>query len=214
MITRDTSSTRTKILDAALHVLRAKGYSATTVDDICRHAGVTKGGFFHYFKGKEDLALAAAEHFGAMAASLFATAPYRDEPDPLQRLLGYVEFRIAILQGALPQFTCLLGTMVQETYETHPAIREACERGIYGHAAEVAKDIAAARALYAPNASWSADSLALHTQAVIQGSFILAKAKGGPEVAAESLRHLKRYLELLFEAEKRAPGKKPHKAAH
>jgi TetR/AcrR family transcriptional regulator, transcriptional repressor for nem operon len=38
--------------------------------------------------------------------------------------------------------------------------------------------------------------------AVIQGAFILAKAKGGPEIAAQSLDHLKRYIALLFKANK------------
>jgi TetR/AcrR family transcriptional repressor of nem operon len=45
---------------------------------------------------------------------------------------------------------------------------------------------------------WTAKSLALHTQAVLQGAFILAKAKGGAEIAADSIDHLIRYLELLF----------------
>ncbi len=81
---------------------------------------------------------------------------------------------------------------------SHPAIRDACGRFISAHAAEVAKDIAAAKELYFPEARWSAESLGLHTQAVIQGSFILAKAKGSPDVAADSLRHLRRYIELLF----------------
>jgi TetR/AcrR family transcriptional repressor of nem operon len=35
-------------------------------------------------------------------------------------------------------------------------------------------------------------------QAVIQGAFILAKAKNGPAVAADCLDHLRRYLEALF----------------
>jgi TetR/AcrR family transcriptional repressor of nem operon len=189
---------RTKILDAALHVIRSKGYAAATVDDLCTAAGLTKGGFFHHFKSKEELAIAAAGHFAAMADGLFAQAPYRSLPDPLLRLLGYVDFRMAILRGSLPQFTCLLGTMVQEAYESHPAIREACDRYISAHAAEVAKDIAAAKEFYAPDASWSAEGLGLYTQAVIQGAFVLAKAKNGPEVAVECLRHLRRYLEMLF----------------
>jgi TetR/AcrR family transcriptional regulator, transcriptional repressor for nem operon len=190
---------RTRILDAALGVIRSKGYAATSVDDLCTAAGLTKGGFFHHFRGKEDLALAAAAHFSAMADGLFAAAPYRRLEDPLQRLLGYVDFRIAILKGRLPQFTCLLGTLLQETYETHPAIREACDRYISSHAAQVAADVALARDWYVPDAPWTADSLALHTQAVIQGAFILAKARGGPEVAADSLRHLRRYIEFLFD---------------
>jgi TetR/AcrR family transcriptional repressor of nem operon len=77
-------------------------------------------------------------------------------------------------------------------------IREACDASISDHAAVVAKDIAAAKELYAPHADWSPESLGLHTQAVLQGAFILAKAKGGPEVAIQCVDHLRRYIELLF----------------
>lgn len=190
--------TRTRLLDAALHVIRAQGYSAATVDDICRAAGLTKGAFFHHFKSKEDLAVAAAAHFSEMAERLFAGAPYRELADPLDRVLGYIDFRNSILAGPIPEFTCLLGTMVQEAYGTHPAIRRACDTYIDVHATGVAQDIAAAKALYAPDAPWSAESLALHTQAVLQGAFILAKAKGGPDVARDSVAHLRRYIEHLF----------------
>ncbi len=187
-----------RFLDAALHVIRAKGYTATRIEDICETAGLTKGSFFHHFDSKEELALAAATHFAAMADAVFATAPYQSAADPLDRLLGYVDFRIAILRGSLPEFTCLLGTMVQETYDTHPAIRAACDTHLSAHAAVVAKDIAEAKRRYAPRAPWSAESLALHIQAVIQGAFILAKARHGPKVAADCLNHLRLYLKMLF----------------
>jgi TetR/AcrR family transcriptional repressor of nem operon len=179
-------------------VIRAKGYAASTVDDICREAALTKGSFFHHFKSKEELALAAAGHFAEKADEMFGAAPYRSLQDPLERLFGYVALRKAMLTGRLPEFTCLLGTMVQETYETHPAIRDACERHITAHAADVAKDIKAAKRLHAPDAPWSARSLALYMQAVIQGAFILAKARNGPQVAAQCLDHLERYIEMLF----------------
>lgn len=192
------SDSRTRLLDAAMHVIRAQGYSATTVDDICSEAGLTKGAFFYHFKSKEDSAVAAAAHFSEMAERLFGAAPYREFADPMDRVLGYIEFRTAILAGPIPEFTCLLGTMVQEAYQTHPAIRRACDAYIGAHAAELAKDIAAAKARYAPTAEWSAESLALYTQAVLQGAFVLAKSKGGPEVARECLAHLRRYLLQLF----------------
>ncbi len=197
-LAKSQSGAKTKLLDAALSVIRAKGYSATAVDDICQTAGVTKGAFFHHFKSKEDLAVSAAGHFSAIADSLFSTAAYRGLPDPLDRLLGYVDFRKAILQGDLPDFTCLLGTMVQEAYETHPRIREACDEAISEHAAVVESDIAEAMRKYGINAEWTAKSLALYTQAVIQGAFILAKAQRGPDVAADCLDHLRRYLKMLF----------------
>lgn len=51
-------SAKTKILDAAPPVIRAKGYAATTVDDLCEAAGVTKGAFFHHFRSKDKLGVA------------------------------------------------------------------------------------------------------------------------------------------------------------
>jgi TetR/AcrR family transcriptional repressor of nem operon len=189
---------RTRLLDAAMQVIRTQGYSATTVDDICRAAALTKGAFFHHFKSKEDLGVAAAAHFSQMAERLFGAAPYRELADPLDRLLGYVDFRTSILAGPVPEFTCLLGTMVQEAYDAHPAICRACDAYIGAHVAEVAKDIAAAKARYAPTAEWSGESLALYTQAVLQGAFVLAKSKGGPEVARDCVAHLRRYLLQLF----------------
>ncbi len=198
MVTKSESGAKTKLLDAALSVIRAQGYSATTVDDICHAAGVTKGAFFHHFESKEALAVAAAGHFAKMAERVLSTAPHRSLPDPVDRLLGYVDFRKAILQGALPEFTCLLGTMVQEAYETHPSIRKACDKHIGEHAGMLEADISEALRKYAIRAEWSAASLALYTQAVIQGAFILAKARHGPAVAAACLDHLRRYLEMLF----------------
>ena len=189
---------KTKFLDAALHVFRSKGYTATRIEDVCATAGLTKGSFFHHFDTKEALAVAAAEHWSVNTSGLFASAPYRAVPDPLARLLAYVDFRKAILQGELPQFTCLVGTMVQEVYDTHPAIRAACDRSISEHAATLEADIAECMRQYGVKGDWTASSLALYTQAVIQGAFILAKAKGGPAVAADCIDHLRRYLELLF----------------
>ena len=189
---------KAKLLDAALSVIRTKGYSATTVDQLCAAAGVTKGAFFHHFKSKDDLAVAAADYWSEMTGGLFATAPYHDHADPLDRVLAYLEFRKALLQGGVPEFTCLVGTMVQETYETAPAIREACDRSISDHAATLKADIELAIRDRGISPEWTAASLALHTQAVLQGAFILAKAKGGSEVAADSIDHLIRYVTLLF----------------
>ncbi len=192
---------KTKLLDAALDVVRAKGYTATRVDDLCAAAGVTKGSFFHHFKSKDELILAAVEHWDSRTGGLFADAPYHELDDPLDRLLAYVDFRKGLLVGELPEFTCFVGTIAQEAYLTRPEIVDACGRCISGHAATLEADISEAMAKYGVDGDWSAASLALHTQAVLQGAFVLAKAKGEARVAADSVDHLRRYLTFLF-----APG--------
>jgi len=202
-IKQPVGAARRKLLDAAISLIRTKGYAATTVDDLCGRAGVTKGAFFHHFKSKEALGIAVAGFWSEMTGALFEGAPYHKQKDPLDRVLGYIDFRKAILTGKVPEFTCLAGTMVQEVYETWPAIREACDASISGHAAKIEADIDEAIERHGIRAKWTARSLALHTQAVLQGAFILAKAKGEAAVAEESIDHLRRYVELLFQSAKR-----------
>lgn len=189
---------KTKLLDAALMLVRMKGYGATTIDDVCQRAGLTKGSFFHHFSGKEELAVEAAKHWSAVTGGLFALAPYTRLADPLDRVIGYVDFRRAIIQGATPEFTCFAGTMAQEIHQTSPAIRQACDASIREHAARVEADIALAMQQHDIRADFTAKSLALYTQAVLQGAFILAKAENGRETAKECIGHLRRYIEMLF----------------
>ena len=181
-----------------MRIIRAKGYTATSVEDLCAAAGVTKGAFFHHFKSKEDLGIAAARHWSEVAGELFAAAPYHRHADPLARVLGYLDFRKQLLTGDVAEFTCLVGTMVQETFESSPGIRAACEASISGHAEKIESDIAEAMRQRGLRTQWTAKSLALHTQAVLQGAFILAKAKDDAKIAAASIDHLRRYIEFLF----------------
>ena len=197
-VTDTRHESKTRMLEAALSVIRTKGYTATRIEDVCEAAGLTKGSFFHHFSTKEELAIAAADYWSEITSALFADAPYHAPADPVQRVLAYVDFRKALLQGELPEFTCLVGTMTQEVFGTHPAIREACEHSISGHAATLVPDIQAAIEQCGIQADWTAESLALFTQGAIQGAFILAKARQDTAAAADAIDHLRRYLELLF----------------
>jgi TetR/AcrR family transcriptional repressor of nem operon len=189
---------RAKFLDATIKVVRTKGYAATRIEDVCAEAQLTKGSFFHHFKSKEDLALAAVEHWNACAADIFAGKPLAEEIDPLARLIAYVEFRKALLTGDLPDFTCFAGTIIQEAYRTHETLRAACAASIDRGVAALQADIRLAMDKYGVPEAWTPESLALHMEAVVQGGFILAKARGDAKAAADSLEHLRRYLELLF----------------
>jgi TetR/AcrR family transcriptional regulator, transcriptional repressor for nem operon len=196
--TRRNGTARTGLLEAAVALIRAKGLTATTVDDLCAAAGVTKGAFFHHFDTKEHLAVAAAEHWSETTGGLFASASYHDKADPVDRVLGYIDLRAALITGTPAEFSCLAGTMTQEAFESSPAVRDACAASIFGHAATLEADLAAAIAVHPPALKVNAASLARHTQAVLQGAFILGKAANDPAVVLDSIEHLRRYIQLLF----------------
>ena len=189
---------RTRLLDAALRLIRERGFAATSVDDLCTAAGVTKGSYFHHFKTKEALGVAAAERWIELTSTFFAAAPYHEPEDPRDRLLAYIAFRKAMIMGEIAEFSCLVGTMAQEIYNISPAIRDACGKAMFGHTATLEADIRAAMEKYGISGDWSVASLARHTQGVLQGAFVLAKAGNDPALARESLDHLDRYIRLLF----------------
>lgn len=187
---------RAKLLEAATRIIKEKGFAATSLDDMCTAAGVTKGAFFHHFSSKEALGVAAANHWAETTSALFARAPYHLPADPLDRIFAYLDFRAELITGAVADFTCLVGTMVQEMHATSPAIRAACDASIIGHAETLVADIAAALAAHGVEGI-DPRGLALHTQAVLQGGFILAKARNDPTIARQSVAYLKQYIALL-----------------
>jgi TetR/AcrR family transcriptional repressor of nem operon len=189
---------RARLLDAAVQVIRTKGLSATSVDELCAAAGVTKGAFFHHFESKQALAVAAAEHWSQTTGALFAAADYHAISDPLDRILGYLELRARLIAGSPADYTCLVGTMAQEAFATSPEVRDACAASIFGHARTLEPDFAAALAAAGDPPGVDAAGLACHTQAVLQGAFVLSKAADDPALVTDSIAHLRRYLELLL----------------
>jgi AcrR family transcriptional regulator len=52
--------TRARLIEAAVEVIREKGYNRTSLEEVARRAGMTRGAIYNNFKDKEDLFLAAA----------------------------------------------------------------------------------------------------------------------------------------------------------
>ena len=189
---------RARLLDAAVQVIRSKGLSATSVDELCAAAGVTKGAFFHHFESKQALAVAAAEHWSQTTGALFAAADYHSIADPLDRILGYLDLRAQLIAGSPADYTCLVGTMTQEAFATNPDVRDACAASIFGHARTLERDFEEALAAAGHPPDVDAEGLARHTQAVLQGAFVLSKAADDPTLVTDSIAHLRRYLELVL----------------
>ena len=76
-------STRQRILTSAARLFVSRGFEATSIDDIMRGCGLTRGGFYAHFKSKGDLYREAMAYSVARAA---ARRPAREQPDRLDKL--------------------------------------------------------------------------------------------------------------------------------
>lgn len=66
-----TGSKRERILEVAQDAILAKGFAATSIEEIITSVGITKSGFFYHFPDKSDLAKALLERYISHEEVLF-----------------------------------------------------------------------------------------------------------------------------------------------
>ena len=192
------SSRKAKILASAKRLMLEKGYVATTVDEICADAEVSKGSFFHHFKNKEEMGKELVECVAAasrekMTEGIRATAT----DDPLDRVYAYLDWMVKMSRGPESK-GCLIGTFAQELSQSHPQIREVCQNNFKRNLQVFKKDLAAAKSKYAPKASFDVTGLADCFMAIFQGTMILMKANQDCSLMEKTITHYRGYLEHLF----------------
>lgn len=206
-------NSRDALLAVGTDLMRRSGYTATSVEEICTAAGVTKGAFFHHFSSKEALAKECLSKWQEQMAALHRNAPYQAIEDPVAKVLAAIDFMATLFAGADVPKSCLAGTTVQEVSESNPVLREAAEECLatgeryFQSLLDAACQSAACRAR---GVKLDTASLAELWMGTVQGSLLLAKASQDPTVIGRNLAHFKNYVRTLLEqagvAEPAAPS--------
>ncbi|MHB8884716.1 MAG: TetR/AcrR family transcriptional regulator [Methylovirgula sp.] len=192
-----TMTGREKLLEAAQRIMQIKGFAATTVDEICDAAGLTKGAFFHHFKSKEDLGSAVVERFWSGLANALQSTTATD-PDPLKRVYRMADLVAALSKRPPLSDGCLLGNFVQELSESHPALHSLCAQYFSEWAATIERDLSEAAKERGMMTRADAKELAEHFIALVEGGLILAKAHHEASTVSRSMEHFKCYLRSLY----------------
>ena len=107
-----TEATTGQLLDAARRLFAADGYQATSLDDVVRAAGVTKGALYHHFDGKRDLFRAVFEREQQQLAQACHVA-YQRKRDPWEGFYeGCRAFFETVLDPGVQRITVLDGPAV------------------------------------------------------------------------------------------------------
>jgi TetR/AcrR family transcriptional repressor of nem operon len=190
------SQTKDRLLDVAHDLFLSQGFSATSVDEICRKAKITKGGFFHYFKSKEELGKSVLNRFCEASQRFIVEAAPQKHADPLERVFAHLDCVANYAkQGSKG---CLIASFTQEMSGSHPEIQAMCAEGLRGWAKMLKVDLELAREKYAPQTRLDIAGLADHCVSVVEGAQVLAKATRNPSSVGKNIDHLKQYLKFLF----------------
>src|SRR5437762_7376122 len=163
------------LLSAARDLFLAKGFAATGIEEICETAGVTKGALFHHFDGKDDLAAEVLGEWIRAGLGAYSQAAFLREPSAIARVLGYVDFTIALSREA--PIGCLIGGFAQEIWSSHPALRGRCEGAFRDWSGGLAAMLDEAKREAKNHRGFDSAGVASHFVAVFEGAQILAKAQ-------------------------------------
>jgi TetR/AcrR family transcriptional regulator, transcriptional repressor for nem operon len=187
---------RERVLEATTTLLLERGYGATSIDEICRAADVTKGGLFYHFDSKENLVSAAVERFFARLVAAGEASHSETGPGSFAALDAYIESLPALIEGPLLARGCLLGAMAIQTTESHPTVWSAARSalGEWRGGLQSLIDAAAAERSVAVDSAELADGLL----AAVEGGLLLDRSGVSSGAAVAAVNHFRRYLSYLF----------------
>lgn len=193
------SSTGERIVHAAERIILERGYPATTVDEICAAADVSKGSFYHHFDSKETLGLAVLDAYYARGVARLMEGPFMDEADPVRRCLGLLEHAESIGEEVWAD-GCILGSYAVDLAEASPRIHGAVSERL-DQLVEALEPVFRAALAEAPRhdemmgAGIGAEELTEQLLAAIEGSIVLSKAHGDPSRITRGIRTLRVTIE-------------------
>ncbi|MET4805578.1 TetR/AcrR family transcriptional regulator [Limibacillus sp. MBR-115] len=195
-------SQREQIMDIAQESILAKGFDATSIEEIVAAADVTRSGFFYHFADKNALALALIERHIEIEDQIFDNLWARAwelSDDPLQRVLIGFKLLAELLEDMQTGHPgCLVATAAYQDRLFNQAVRDANRRAVLGWRQRFREMFEQIAEKYPPQDEVGFDALADFVSTVVEGGIVMAKALGEPRMTAGQILLLRQYVKLLF----------------
>lgn len=196
---RNPELTRKKIIEAAIGRVLKQGYAATTVDQICEDAGVTKGSFFHHFENKKALGKAAIEYWGRFGTNLYSKAWDDSAADPLDQLRTMMDIMESFAKNPNEPCVCVVGMIAQELSICNADLRDACGRELALWTTNVERLLSEAKKRHPTRVDFNPQEVAWFLNSLWQGSMLVAKTVQAQPMIIVNLQLARGYVESLFD---------------
>lgn len=194
--------TRARILDAARSLVMSKGFAGTSIDDILKATELTKGAFFHHFKGKAELARELVERYALGDLAMFEGFVEQVEAnsdDPLQQMIDFLKlFEVYICDTKDPSPGCMYAVYTYESMQFDPTVQDFVADTIRRWTSIYVRKYQEVLDRYDAALDVTARQLAEMTVSIIEGGLILQRAWGDTGVTCRQSEQLRNYLTLLF----------------
>jgi TetR/AcrR family transcriptional repressor of nem operon len=201
-MTSRAEATRERLLVAAKKLVMSKGFAGTSIDDVLKATGLTKGAFFHHFKSKADLAEQLMHWYADGDMKMFRTFMAEAEAahdDPLDQLMQFLkDFETYLSDPENPPRGCMYALYTYEDNHFENDVKGFVAKTLQTWTAMYIRKFQEVIDLYPPAQPVSAKKLGEMIVSVIEGGLILERAYGKPGMTALQSEQFRDYLELLF----------------
>lgn len=194
--------TRERILEAARLLVMENGFAGTSIDDILKATGLTKGAFFHHFKGKAELARELVEWHArqdlVMFEALVAEAEARSD-DPLDQAVALLElFEDQISRSRDHSPGCMYAVYTYEAMQFEPSVHDFIADTLRQWTSMYVRKFQEVIDRYPPVMPVTARQLAETYVSIVEGGLVLQRAYGDMRMTARQSQQFRNYLTLLF----------------
>ena len=195
--------TRERILAVAHDAIIAKGFDATSVEEIAAAVEISRAGFFYHFPDKNALARALIERQimeeGAMLAEIQQRAAELSD-DPLQQMLIMMRLmaeRYVEVPGGYAG--CILASATYQDRLFDAEVKAANRRAHMAWRDRFRAPFERIAAAYPPAEPVDAGDMADMVNAVIEGGMILARGMGDPQVLVRQVLQARRMVKAIYQ---------------
>jgi TetR/AcrR family transcriptional regulator, transcriptional repressor for nem operon len=197
MVTRDPKATRRLILEAGQQEVYLHGFQAVSVDGILKHAGVTKGAFFHHFPTKTAFGYCIVDEVLAGMIAGQWVGPLQSAADPLETIAAEFERGVGFLRTQRPILGCPLNNLAQEMNPLDDGFRARTSAVFALWRATFAGAIGAGQQAGVVRGGIDAADTAYALVAQIEGTLSLARNSQDPADLMTGARGLRHYLAAM-----------------